>query len=84
MYCNPFFYKCLLFFRKVTFCHFCGMNVEKSNIFIIYGMYVSRVMLFRLVEHLDNNTVKMSDFGHSLIILENAKVHNYCNDQVNK
>ena len=67
MFCNPFFYKCLLFFRKVTLCHFCRKNIEKSNIFIVYGMDVSGVMFFRFVEHLDNNTVKVSDFGHGLI-----------------
>ena len=60
------------------------MNIEKSNILIVYGVDVGGIMFFGFIEHLDNNTVKVSDFGHSLIILENAKVHNYCNDQVNK
>jgi hypothetical protein len=38
-------------------------------------MDVCGVMFFRLVKHLDDDSVKVSDLGHGLVKLESAKIH---------
>jgi hypothetical protein len=51
------------------------MDIKDSHILIVYGMDVCGVMFFRLVKHLDDDSVKVSDLGHGLVKLEGAKVH---------
>jgi hypothetical protein len=51
------------------------MDIKDSHVFIVKGMDVCRVMFFRLVKHLDDDSVKVSDLGHGLVKLESAKIH---------
>ncbi len=54
-------------FWQVAFKHFECLDIKKTYILIIYGMYMGRLMLFWLKEHLYDNSIKSYNLRHVIL-----------------